>query len=124
MSWPPATGRVLPRAQEAHGIQRGLRAYALNPRHQLGSRKARAFRSVLGITIEDSNYLAGRLLEGVLTALVTRVRDNSPYGSICEVLIVVAGLNDRAGNAALTTTVWECRSPSTPPRLLSAYIET
>jgi len=85
MTWPPAVGEPLPRAQDAYGVDEKLRAYSLNPSHDVGSHKARVFRSVLGITLDDVDNLTEQLLVGVLTAPVIAVRDNAPHGFLCEV---------------------------------------
>lgn len=123
MSWPPTIGQTLPRAHAAHGIEEKLRAYSLNTEHEVGSHKARVFRSALGITLEDVDHLVEQLLRGVLAAPITAVRDNAPHGLLCEVLVSVRGIGDAAADFAITTTVWEYRSSEDAPRLVSAYID-
>jgi hypothetical protein len=123
MSWPPAIGELLPRAEDAYGALDKLRGYSLNLEHDVGTHKARVFRSVLGITPEDADWLAAQLLTGVCQALVSAVRDNAPHGVLCEVLVPVAGVGGRADRTAVVTTSWEYSSPEARPRLVSAYIE-
>jgi Domain of unknown function (DUF6883) len=114
---------VLPRAGAAYGIEEKLRGYSLNTDHPVGSHKARVFRSALGITLDDIDHLVEQMLDGVLVAPITAVRDNPPHGLLCEVLISVQGINDAALDFAITTTVWEYRSSEDAPRLVSAYID-
>lgn len=123
MSWPPTIGQALPRADAAHGVEEKLRRYSLNTEHEVGSHKAKVFRSALGITFDDIDHLVEQLLDGVLAASITAVRDNHPHGLLCEVLISVQGINDAALDSAVTTTVWEYRSSEDAPRLVSAYID-
>lgn len=123
MIWPPTAGEVLPRAAEAYGVQIKLRGYSLNSEHDSGSHKARVFRAFLGITLEDVEHLAEQLLAGVRDTPISAVRDNPLHGILCEVMVAVRGVRDRADCVALTTTSWEYRSPGDAPRLVSAYID-
>jgi hypothetical protein len=123
MSWPPTIGEPLPRAQDAHGVLDKLRGYSLNLEHSEGSHKARVFRSVLGITLDDADHLADQLCAGIRETPVSEVRDNPPYGVLCEVPVSVAGVRGLASRSAVITTSWEYRSAEDTPRLVSAYIE-
>lgn len=123
MSWPPAIGELLPRAEGAYGILDKLRGYSLNVEHEVGTHKARVFRSVLGITLGDADWLAEQLFAGVCERFVSAVRDNSPHGVLCEVFVPVAGVRELADRTAVVTTSWEYGSPEAAPRLVSAYIE-
>lgn len=123
MSWPPAIGALMPRADDAYGVLDKLRGYSLNFEHEVGSHKARVFRSVLGITIEDADWLADQLLAGVRQHLVSEVRDNPPHGVLCEVFVPVRGVRGLADRTAVVTTSWEFSTPDAAPRLVSAYIE-
>lgn len=51
------------------------------------------------------------------------MRDNAPYGQLCEVAIPVGGLRSCGERVANVTTAWELRDPDSAPRLVSAYIE-
>lgn len=117
-------GSPLPCAHDAHGVESKLRAYSLNPEHAIGAHKARVFQRALGIGLEDVQHLAEQLLAGIRNAAISEVRDNAPYGVLCEVVVVVQGIGGAAGKAASVTTSWEYRSPEDAPRLVSAYIES
>ncbi len=60
---------------------------------------------------------------GVLSAPITDVRDNAPFGVLCEVSIPVAGLRDHRDRAVAVTTSWELRHADDAPRLVTAYID-
>jgi hypothetical protein len=123
VSWPPTIGDVLPRAADAYGLESKLRAYSLNPEHEVGAHKARVFRRMLGITLDDADYLAEQLLAGISDAPISDVRDNAPHGILCEVMVQVRGVKHLADQAVLVTTSWEYGSAKADPRLVSAYIE-
>ena len=92
MPWPPTIGERLPRAAEAFGIAEKLTLYCLNAEHAVGGPKARGFDRVLGIGIADVDHLCDALLAGVRITTITDVRDNAPFGVLCEVRVPVAGL--------------------------------
>lgn len=123
MSWPPTIGEPLPRAGDAYGVESKLRAYSLNQEHEIGAHKARVFRQMLGIDLDDVEYLADQLLAGVRGVGISDVRDNAPYGVLCEVLVSVLGIGAAVGQTVPVTTSWEYRSSEDAPRLVSAYIE-
>lgn len=119
----PTIGAPLPRASEAFGIADKLTAYCLNVDHELGAAKARAFERALGITAGDVDHLADALRTGVVDARVSAVRDNAPFGLLCEVRIPVAGVRGRTGRVVDVTTSWELRKTDDRPRLVTAYID-
>lgn len=123
MSWPPTIGEALPYAAVAFGIREKLTAYCLNPAHEFGRAKAHGFQRILGTGLADVDYLAAALQAGVLDAPITDVRDNAPFGVLCEIRIPVAGLRERQGRVVAVTTGWELRHPDDRPRLVTAYID-
>jgi hypothetical protein len=123
VSWPPTIGEPLPRADEAFGIREKLAAYCLNLDHELGGPKARGFLQVLGIGIDDLDYLADTLRTAILETPITAVRDNAPFGVLCEVRIAVAGLREHRARVAAVTAAWELRHPEDRPRLVTAYLD-
>jgi hypothetical protein len=123
VSWPPTIGEPLPRARDAYGVESKLRAYSLNQEHETGSHKARVFRRMLGIDLDNVEHLTDQLLAGVRGVAISDVRDNAPYGVLCEVLVSVPGIGAAVGRTVSVTTSWEYRSPEDAPRLVSAYIE-
>lgn len=123
MLWPPIIGQPLPNAAEAFGIREKLAAYCLNPDHEIGRPKADGFRRILGIDLATIDYLTEALRAGAAGSPVTGVRDNAPYGVLCEVRIPVTGLGERSGRVVLVTTSWELRRAGDAPRLVTAYID-
>lgn len=123
MSWPPRVGEVMPRAEEASGVRWKLASYSLNPEHERGGPKARGFERILGVTIDDLDYLGAAIESGIAEQAVTAVRDNEPFGFLCEVNVPVRGIGQEAPTVDVTT-AWELLSPEAPPRLVSAYIRS
>lgn len=123
MRWPPTVGQPLPDAEHAYGIHPKLTTYCLNLDHEVGGSKARGFVRILGIGLADIDYLAETLRAGVLNAPIADVRDNAPYGVLCEVRIEVAGLREHRDRVAAVTTSWELREVGAAPRLVTAYID-
>lgn len=123
MRWPPTIGEPLPNAAEAFGIREKLAAYCLNLDHEIGGPKAQGFRRILGIDLADIDYLADTLGAGARTAPITGLRDNAPFGILCEVQIAVTGLGEHHDRGALVTTSWELRHAGDAPRLVTAYID-
>jgi hypothetical protein len=116
-------GERLPSADKAFGIVEKLTAYCLNPDHEIGGHKARRFQLLLGIGAADVAYLTEVLQGGVLNAPIADVRDNAPFGLLCEVRISVSGLRDRRNRVFDVVTSWELRHATDAPRLVTAYID-
>ncbi len=116
-------GQRLPGAEQGAGIGEKLAAYCLNLDHEIGGPKARGFQRILGIGIADLEYLAETLRTGVLAAPITDVRDNAPFGVLCEVRIPVAGLREHHDRIVAVTSSWELRNADDAPRLVTAYID-
>ena len=53
----------LPNSDKAVVEIEKLRDYSLNPNHPVGKHKARVFKTALGITLEDAEWLRDRALE-------------------------------------------------------------
>jgi hypothetical protein len=122
VSWPPDVGEIVPNAHDAFGVHEKLTSYSLNVDHRDGADKARVFRSVLGLTASDVEYLARALVEGLASTPVRRVRENPPHGVLCDVWITVYGLGARTDRTAVVRTAWEIRREDDAPRLITAYI--
>jgi hypothetical protein len=120
----PAVGGSLPRAKEAFGIHEKLETYSLNIAHKYGGAKARGFQRILGITIEDIDYLEGTIQAGALLSPVTEVRANPPWGIKCAVIVPVRGLGEKSSRVVEVTTVWQFDEPHAPPRLVTAFIDS
>jgi hypothetical protein len=123
VSRPPTIGESLPRANEAYGIEAKVTAYCLNLDHEIGGPKAQGFLRILGIGLEDADYLADELRTGLRVARISDVRDNTPFGILCEVRVPVRGLRERSDRIVAVTTSWELRHADDRPRLVTAYID-
>jgi hypothetical protein len=122
--WPPETGEPLPNANNAYGIHEKIAGYSLNLGHPSGGDKAEGLARVLSITSDDLEYLAEALLNGARTIPITAIRDRGAQGVLCQVVVPVRGLADRADRVANVVTAWEIRWEGDPPRLVTAYITT
>jgi hypothetical protein len=118
---PSDQGGLVPRAAEAFGVRVKLATYSLDVNHKKGGPKARGFERILGITIEDIDYLEGAIYTGVLLVPVSEVRDNEPWGIKCVVEIPVRGRGEKAGRLVDVTTSWEVRTSDAAPRLVTAF---
>jgi len=118
---PPAVGELLPRAADAFGVHVKLETYSLDLTHADGGPKAHGFKRILGITLEDIDYLEGAIYTGVQLAPVIEVRENPPWGIKCTVIIAVRGRGEKTGRIVNVTTVWEIAADGQPPRLVNAY---
>jgi hypothetical protein len=107
----------LPNASRAVVDIGKLRDYSLNSRHEAGKHKARVFKSALGVTVEDAEWLREKILSAVLSAEAA-ARPDSPFGANFVVDILV----EREGRTALVRTAWIVESGADFPRLTSCYV--
>ena len=121
MSWPPESGRPLPNAERAYGLEEKLAGYTLKLGHASLSRKAEGFQRVLAIELADLDYLSS-ILDGIRGRPMSGVRPAGAFGFHCEVIVPVAGLRGRADRTANVLTAWEVRWDGDDPRLITAYI--
>lgn len=121
MTWPPKAGELLPRAGDAFGVRKKLASYSLNMSHEFGGPKALGFRLILGITLDDLDYLAHAIKVGILTAPIESVRINPPHGINCIVVLLVRGLHEKSTRLVEVRTAWEIANFSARPRLVSAF---
>lgn len=121
MAWPPRVGEPLPGAAEVLGVRSKLVGYSLNATHEDGGPKARGFKTILGITIDDVDHLERAIRVGVLTAPVSEVRVNPPHGVNCAVDMPVYGVSDKSSRNVDVRTVWEITGRGVRPRLVSAF---
>jgi Domain of unknown function (DUF6883) len=122
-TWPPQVGEALPRRELAFGVRDKLATYSLDVTHERGGPKARGFELMLGITIDDIEYLAEAIEAGILEIAVSEVRENSPYGFNCAVSVPIRGLDAKSDRTLDVRTVWEITDPAAAPRLVTAYID-
>jgi Domain of unknown function (DUF6883) len=120
VSLPPRIGEVLPNVGDAYGIEKKLASYSLRLEHARGATKAQGFVRVLAITLDDLDYLADALRQGVLKAPVSAVRDRPDQRVVCEVVVEVGGLGDQSDRVATVLTSWHLRWDGDAPRLVTA----
>jgi hypothetical protein len=94
-----------------------LREYSLNPRHDVGKHKAWVFKSALGITIDDADWLQETILELVGTCAAITGKP-SPFGS----KYIVDMLIERKRQSAIVRTTWIIDFGTDFPRLTSCYV--
>lgn len=123
MGWPPQVGELLPRAEEAFGVREKLLTYSLDVSHADGGPKAEGFAQILGITITSIGYLEQAIHRGIRKTAISSVRWNPPYGFNCVVEFQLRGIGAHSGRAVPLRTIWELDSPSSPPRLLNAFLK-
>jgi hypothetical protein len=107
----------LPNAERAVVEAKKLRDYRLNDEHEVGKHKARVFRSALGLTADDSEWLRGLILRAVLDAEVATTAP-SPFGKKYVVDLMVV----RGGRSAIVRTAWIVETGTDFPRLMSCYL--
>jgi hypothetical protein len=94
-----------------------LRDYALSETHIYGRHKARVFRSALGVSAADSEWLGQEILLAIQTA-EARELPATPFGRRYRVDLEVS----RQDRRAVVRTVWMIESNSQVPRLLTCWI--
>jgi hypothetical protein len=123
MAWPPKPGDLLPRADEAVGVQRKLEEYSLVEGHGVGGPKATGFRRILGITIDHAEDLAAEIHSQILKTPVASVRDNTFRGMNCVVEFNLRGVGPYSARSVRLRTVWEVAEEGSAPRLVSVYLK-
>jgi len=103
------------------GIRRKLLLYSLDMTNQFGRHKAVGFERILGITINDIDYLETAIREGVTAAPVRATRDRAPYGVNAVVEVPVRGLRGKRDRVVRVRTVWRLAGPGRAPQLTTAF---
>jgi hypothetical protein len=107
----------LPNAKRAVVDIAKLRAYSLNPTPDVGKHKARVFRAVLGLTIDDAEWLRERVLE----ATVEGEAMAGPSSIFGQKHILDFSLTCGARSAKIRT-AWIIEYGTDFPRLTSCYV--
>ncbi len=102
-------------------IRQKLASYALVHTHTSGGPKARGFELLLGITLDQIDYLETEIRSGILKVPVSAVRPNHPHGFNCVVELQIRGVEKRAMHLATVRTVWEMSRRGSRPRLVTAF---
>jgi filamentous hemagglutinin len=123
MPWPPRVGEPLPRAAGAIGIRRKLIDYSLNPTHERGGAKARGFQQILGITVEDADYLESEIRAGILIEPVTSIRPAIPTGFNFLVEVPIRGIGAKSNRLISVRTAWLLSEPGAFPRMTTAFLK-
>lgn len=117
-------GDPLPQSPTVAAAVEKLTDYCLALDHPVGTHKARVFRRMLGFERQDADELAARLVVAVRGgAPIRNVRDNHPFGVLCDVRVSVDGIRECRGRMAFVVTVWELRTLNSSPRLVTAYVD-
>jgi hypothetical protein len=119
--WLPRVGQPLPRASEAVGIRRKLILYSLNTSHESGRHKAAGFERILGITVDDVDYVEAEIRRAIIATPVKSARDCAPYGVNAVVEVPLRGLRAKNDRVVNVRTVWLLIGPGHPPQLTSTF---
>ncbi|HWB54982.1 MAG TPA: hypothetical protein VG722_12340 [Tepidisphaeraceae bacterium] len=95
-----------------------LEDYVLNPNHRDGKHKARVFKSVLGITLENRGVLTSAILAAATNSDAVQARGNNGHG---DVYILSFPLQTKKGTATIMTG-WIIRHGESFLRLTTCYI--
>ena len=94
-----------------------LRDYSLNLTHDVGKHKARVFRSALGLTIDDAEWLRERILQAALEGEAIA----GPSSLFGQKYTLDFGLT-RGGSSAIIRTARIIEFGTNFPRLTSCYV--
>jgi hypothetical protein len=108
---------MLPHVDRAVVDLRKLREYVLSAENERGRHKARVFSRVLGLGPDDSEWLRGRILDGVRHAEAVRT-DATAYGTLYRVDVTV----ETERGAATVRTGWIVRHDEAFPRLTTCFV--
>ena len=109
---------LLPNYQQAFIAIEKLGDYCLNPFHPVGKDKAIVFKSALGLTDRDANFLKGAIIEKLPESEATLGREDQ-YGKRYTVDIKVRNLDKEA----VVRTGWIIRKDESFPRLTTCYVK-
>ena len=107
----------LPNGDYSH-IGDKLKEYVLNPLHPRGKHKARKFKSVLGITLENPEPLIEALLRAASTSQEAITAGENQFGRLFELSFSLSTNRDRA----TVSSVWMIRREEDFPRLVTCFI--
>jgi hypothetical protein len=96
-----------------------LRDYSLSTSHPRGRAKARVFRSTLGITSDDADWLRDRLIDAVATRTrEMRPTNADPHG---QRFVLDFPITTAAGTA-IVRSAWLCPPGRCVLRLITCYV--
>jgi hypothetical protein len=109
---------LLPNGERAIVDIRKLREYCLNPDNPRGSRKARVFRSALGMTKVDAPEVRQRLLQAAASEQA-QVGEIDRYGQRYTIEFEF----QKGTRKAVVRSGWIILSNETAPRLTTCYLK-
>lgn len=112
---------LLPNNTASINIFEKLVGYSLNEQHERGKHKAAVFKSALGYTSKDAELLSQAIRNG-LTKNKAYFVGNNGYGDQYRVIILVDGINEKAGTKQPIVTGWIIRNGETIPRMVNAIV--
>ena len=95
-----------------------LTEYSLNPEHESGRHKARVFRSALGLTLGDVDWLYDEVTR-IAAECDALIAELSPFGQKYLIDARIT-LGERS---AIVRTVWIVENGTDFPRLVSCYVK-
>jgi hypothetical protein len=106
-------------AEHAVVDYRKLSSYSLDITHPKGGHKARVFQSALGYNPTNSDVLAGRIQEGILTA-PAKVLDANQHGQRMAVDMPILGAN---GETVIVRSGWIYEPDAVVPRMTTIFVK-
>lgn len=76
---------------------------------------------ILGITLEDIDYLESEIHRSIRQHPIKQVVENSPHGLNCVVEFPLRGIGSYSDRLANLRTVWELSDRLLPPRMINAF---
>lgn len=106
-------------AEHAVVDYRKLSTYSLDVTHPKGGHKARVFQSALGYNPTNSDVLASKVQEGILTA-PAKVLDANQHGQRMAVDMPILGAN---GETVIVRTGWIYEPDAVVPRMTTIFVK-
>ncbi len=107
----------LPNGEQAEIAMEKLINYCLNTEHRRGKHKARRFKSALGITKENADYLHNLIKISARKGIVIE-HNTTNFGEEFKVDLLIPDSNN-----IILRTIWEVKKNQLNPRLISAFIK-
>ena len=109
---------TLPNYEKAFIAIEKLADYCLNPFHPIGKDKALVFKSALGLTNQDADYLKEAILNALPKHKASIMREDQ-YGKRYTVDVKICNLEKEA----MVRTGWIVKKDEDFPRLTTCYIK-
>ncbi|HDR2708995.1 DUF6883 domain-containing protein [Enterobacter mori] len=106
-------------AEHAVVDYRKLSTYSLDVNHPVGGHKARVFQSALGYNPTNSDVLAGRVREGILTG-PAKILNADQYGQRMAVEMPILGIN---GETVIVRSGWIYETDAVVPRMTTILVK-